>query len=73
MQGIEQALQQAVQQLAAMQVQQAQTEQQLREAREREAAATGKGVRAGKGGVAGGRKWRWSFWVRNRYAHAWST
>ena len=54
MQGIEQALQQAVQQLAAMQVQQAQTEQQLREAREREAAATGKGVRAGKGGVAGG-------------------
>ena len=58
MQGIEQALQQAVQQLAAMQVQQAQTEQQLREAREAAAAATaaaaGKGVRAGKGGVAGG-------------------
>ena len=54
MQGIEQALQQAVQQLAAMQVQQAQTEQQLREAREREAAATAKGVRACKGGVAGG-------------------
>ena len=37
-QGIEQMLQQAVQQLAAMQVQQAQTEQQLHEARE--AAAT---------------------------------
>ena len=54
MQGIEQALQQAVQQFAAMQVQQAQTEQQLREAREREAAATAKGFRAGKGGVAGG-------------------
>ena len=59
-QGIEQALQQAVQQLAAMQVQQAQTEQQLREAREAAttataaAAAAGKGVRAGKGGVAGG-------------------
>ena len=58
-QGIEQALQQAVQQLAAMQVQQAQTEQQLREAREAAATATaaaaaaGKGVRAGKGGVAG--------------------
>ena len=47
-QGIEQALQQAVQQLAAMQVQQAQTEQQLCEARE----AAGKGVRAGKGGVS---------------------
>ena len=60
MQGIEQALQQAVQQLAAMQVQQAQTEQQLREARQAAATATaaaaaaGKGVRAGKGGVAGG-------------------
>ena len=59
-QGIEQALQQAVQQLAAMQVQQAQTEQQLREAREAAATATaaataaGKGVRAGKGVVAGG-------------------
>ena len=59
-QGIEQALHQAVQQLAAMQVQQAQTEQQLREAREAAATATaaaeaaGKGVRAGKGGVAGG-------------------
>ena len=59
-QGIEQALQQAVQQLAAMQVQQAQTEQQLREAREAAATATaaaaaaGKGVRAGEGGVAGG-------------------
>ena len=59
MEGIEQALQQAVQQLAAMQVQQAQTEQQLREAREAAATATaaataaGKGVRAGKGGVAG--------------------
>ena len=58
-QGIEQALQQAVQQLAAMQVQQAQTEQQLREAREAAAtamaaaAAAGKGVRAGEGGVAG--------------------
>ena len=58
MQGIEQALQQAVQQLAAIQVQQAQTEQQLREAREAAAtaaaAAAGKGVRASKGGVAGG-------------------
>ena len=60
MQGIEQALQQAVQQLAAMQVQQAQTEQQLHEAREAAATATaaaavaGKGVRAVKGGVAGG-------------------
>ena len=59
-QGIEQALQQAVQQLAAMQVQQAQTEHQLREAREAAATATaaaaaaGKGVRAGEGGVAGG-------------------
>ena len=59
-QGIEQALQQAVQQLAAMQVQQAQTEQQLREAREAAttataaAAAAGTGVRAGKVGVARG-------------------
>ena len=52
MQGIEQALQQAVQQLAAMQVQQAQTEQQLREAREQQRRR--RGVRAGKGGVAGG-------------------
>ena len=60
MQGIEQMLQQAVQQLAAMQVQQAQTEQQLHEACEAAATATaaaaaaGKGVRASKGGVAGG-------------------
>ena len=62
MQGIEQALQQAVQQLAAMQVQQAQTEQQLQEAREAATTATaaavaaGKGVRAAaaRGGVAGG-------------------
>ena len=49
MQGIEQALQQAVQQLAAMQVQQAQTEQQLHEAREAATAATAAAAAAGKG------------------------
>ena len=49
MQGIEEALQQAVQQLAAMQVQQAQTEQQLREAREAAATATAAAAAAGKG------------------------
>ena len=61
-QGIEQALQQAGQRLAAMHFQQAQTEQQLNEAREAATTATatavaaGKGVRAAaaRGGVAGG-------------------
>ena len=43
-----QALQQAVQQLAAMQVQQARTEQQLREAREAAATATAAAAAAGK-------------------------
>ena len=47
-QGIEQVLKQAVQQLAAMQVQQARIEQQLREAREAAATAAAAAAAAGK-------------------------